>query len=129
MAGLVDRTRVVALRKALKITQKDLAARMKVDVAVVQGWENGQMFPTIKHTKMLESFEDAARSAMNSAPTAVASAAAVDSPASHVDASWADVLADPEFLAAIRKAVANPALREAFIRVARPFADPAERRY
>ncbi|MBI3072423.1 MAG: hypothetical protein HYY84_09945 [Deltaproteobacteria bacterium] len=110
---------VVALRKAVKCTQKDFAARLKVEVAVVQGWEAGTLFPTLKHVKMLGALKSVAES------VAVAGAGTNTSTGTTTSTSRSTGT-DAAFIAALRKALANPELQAELIRAAARYKDPLD---
>ena len=110
---------VIALRKALRCTQKDLALRLDVEVSIVQGWENGALFPTLRHVKMLEGMgihhggTEARRQRSEDGKTGTE--------------EWARALGDAEFMAALRKALANPELRAKIVKIAARFKDPLQK--
>lgn len=98
---------VIALRKALKCTQKDLAARLKVEVGVVQGWEAGTLFPTLKYVKKLAGINNMHHRGTESTEEDTEN----ENRAKKEDSN-------AEFLEALRKALANPELRAEIIRLA-----------
>lgn len=53
MSG-VDKQGIIALRKELACTRRELAAALGVELDIVRAWENGERFPTKKAVAALE---------------------------------------------------------------------------
>lgn len=100
-----------ALRRDLSCTAKELAQALGIEQATVLAWEKGDLFPTKPHIdKML-----ALRA---KGPGAVPRKAKGDAPMK--------VLSDPAVWSVVRKILAHKKLRDEVVKLAAPYADPAE---
>lgn len=103
---------ILALRKQLKLSHRDLATRLGVDVSLVLDWERGVAFPTLASARRLL----ALREGRPVQPSRRGPRQPVE-----------EVLADPELWAIHRKLLVHEELFEQVRRLARDFPDPADR--
>jgi transcriptional regulator with XRE-family HTH domain len=101
-----------ALRTELKLSQKDLAAKLGVEVSLVAAWEKGVAFPTLESARCLEALR-----AGQPLPGR-GKRPAVD--------PLRGLLSDPEFWAVHRKLLAHRDLFEQVRKLARGYSDPGE---
>ena len=100
---------IKAVRKALGVTQRDLAELMELEVALVRDWEKGDRFPTKAHCDKMEALrkdppprkKGRARSPM-------------------------ELLADAGFYTVLRKLLAHAELRAEVEKLAVKYADPLD---
>ena len=102
---------IKALRKELVCTAKELAQALGLEQATVLAWEKGDLFPT-------KAFVDKMRSLQSRGPAAI--------PKKAKGADPMKVLADPSLWELVRKIVAHKKLRDEVVKLAAPYADPAE---
>lgn len=103
---------VKALRKELSCTARELAETLKLEQKEVMAWEKGELFPTKAKVVEMEALRA-------KGPTAVVrkSKGGGDDPFK--------LLADEKLWLLIRKLVANKKLREAVLKLADAYEDPA----
>lgn len=106
---------VKAVRTRLGCTAKDLARALDVDAATIGAWERGELFPTKKHVEALRALDA-------KGPGAVPRTG----PRRGAAASPMAVLADPRLWTVVRKLVAHAALRDAVVKLAESYPDPAD---
>lgn len=104
---------IVALRKELSCTAKELAGALGLEAATITGWERGELFPTKAWIERMEALR--ARG-----PSAIPRKKKAASPT-----PWA-ALADPELWSLLRKLLAHPELRKAATKLAETYDDPAD---
>ena len=104
---------IKALREELSCTARELAAALGLEQDEVLSWERGDLFPTKRLVGKMEELRKRGPSAIprkkKSAP-----------------ASPHALLADPTLWRLLRKLIAHPELRTAVMKLAEPYADPAE---
>ncbi len=101
---------IKAVRRAAGLSQKDLAAALSVDVALVRNWEKGEQFPTRAHCI-----------AMAALP-----ASAPPKGKKAVERTPMELLGDPGFFTLLRKLLAHAPLRTAVEALAADYVDPNE---
>lgn len=98
-----------ALRKAISLTQRELADALEQDIELVRGWERGETFPTRASVLAMEKLrENPPRKAPKKSPTV-----------------W-QLLGDAAFMSLLRKLLANPRLRGELERLAKDIPDPLD---
>lgn len=102
---------IKALRKELVCTAKELAQALGIEQTTVLAWEKGDLFPTKASVDKMELLR--ARG-----PAAI--------PKKAKGAEPMKVLADPALWELVRKIVAHKKLRDEVIKLAAPYADPAQ---
>lgn len=100
---------IKALRKALTLTQRDLAEALDVEVELVRQWEREEAFATKAHCAAME------RLKANPPPKKKGKAP-----------SPMQLLADPGFMLLVRKLLAHPKLRADAERAAAEYPDPLD---
>lgn len=100
---------IKALRKALTITQRELAEVLEVEVDLVRRWERDEAFPTKAHCTAMEK--------LRANPPVKAKTKAL---------SPMQLLGDREFMTLVRKLMAHPALRAEVTRAAAGYTDPLD---
>jgi transcriptional regulator with XRE-family HTH domain len=98
---------ILALRKGLRLTQRQLAEAQNIDVDTVRQGERAEAFPTRGHVEALGVLKDRAP-APRKAPAGPYRA-----------------LADPGFPALLRKLLAHPKLLAEALKLAEAWPDPA----
>jgi transcriptional regulator with XRE-family HTH domain len=106
---------IKALRKELACTAKELAGALDLDQATVLAWERGEKFPTKQYVDRMNALR-------SGGPGAVPRKSAKGAK----EATPMKVLADPALWGLVRKIVAHKALRDAVMRLAADYSDPAE---
>jgi transcriptional regulator with XRE-family HTH domain len=102
---------IKALRKELVCTAKELAQALGIEQATVLAWEKGDLFPT-------KAFVDKMELLRGRGPAAI--------PKKAKGAEPMKVLADPALWELLRKIVAHKKLRDEVVKLAAPYADPAQ---
>ena len=102
---------IKALRKELVCTAKELAQALGIEQATVLAWEKGDLFPT-------KAFVDKMELLRSRRPAII--------PTKAKGAEPMKVLADPALWGLVRKLVAHKKLRDEVLKLAAPYADPAE---
>jgi transcriptional regulator with XRE-family HTH domain len=102
---------VLALRKELKLTQKDLALRLGVDTPLVVAWERGDEFPTLDNARKLVLLREGRP--LETRPRRIQ------------NDPLKGLLNDPEYWAITRKLLAHRELYDQVRRLAKSYADPA----
>jgi transcriptional regulator with XRE-family HTH domain len=102
---------VLALRKELNLTQKDLALRLGVDTRLVVAWERGDEFPTLDNARKLVLLREGRP--LETRPRRI-----------QTD-PLKGLLNDPEYWAITRKLLAHRELYDQVRRLAKSYADPA----
>lgn len=100
---------VVALRKQLKLSQRQLALRLGVEHPLVVQWERGEAFPTLANSRKLLALREGIPLKRRTNPDPLRG-----------------LLNDPEFWEIHRKLLGHRELYEQVKRLARDFADPAK---
>ena len=104
---------LVALRKELSCTAKELAGALGLEAATITAWERGELFPTKAWIGRLEALRARGPGAIPRKKKAAA------------PTPWA-ALADAELWSLFRKLVAHPELRKAASQLAATYDDPAD---
>jgi transcriptional regulator with XRE-family HTH domain len=99
---------IKSLRRAVGLTQRELADALQLEVAQVRDWEKGERFPTRAHCEAME--------ALRANPP----------PRKGRAKSPLELLADPAFFTLLRKLLAHPALRAEVEKLAAGHPDPLE---
>jgi transcriptional regulator with XRE-family HTH domain len=102
---------ILALRKGLKLTQRQLAEALKIDVDTVRRWEREEAFPTRSLVEAL--------GALRERPPP-------RKPAPKGASGPYRALAEPGFPVLLRKLLAHPRLRAEAERLAEAWPDPAD---
>jgi transcriptional regulator with XRE-family HTH domain len=102
---------IKALRKELVCTAKELAQALGIEQMTVLAWEKGDLFPT-------KAFVDKMALLRSRGPAAI--------PKKAKGAEPMKVLADPALWELLRKVVAHKKLRDEVVKLAAPYADPAQ---
>ena len=102
---------IKALRKELTCTAKELAGALGIEQATVLAWEKGDLFPT-------KAFVDEMVQLRSRGPASI--------PKKAKGAEPMKVLADPALWELVRKLVAHKKLRDEVVKLAAPYADPAQ---
>lgn len=102
---------IKALRKDLVCTAKELAHALGIEQATVLAWEKGDLFPT-------KAFVDKMAQLRARGPASI--------PKKAKGAEPMKVLADPALWELLRKLVAHKKLRDEVLKLAAPYADPAQ---
>jgi transcriptional regulator with XRE-family HTH domain len=102
---------IKALRKDLVCTAKELAQALGIEQSTVLAWEKGDLFPT-------KAFVDKMAALRARGPAAI--------PKKAKGAEPMKVLADPALWELVRKIVAHKKLRDEVMKLAAPYADPAQ---
>jgi transcriptional regulator with XRE-family HTH domain len=102
---------IKALRKDLACTAKELAQALGIEQSTVLAWEKGDLFPT-------KAFVDKMAALRARGPAAI--------PKKAKGAEPMKVLADPALWEVVRKIVAHKKLRDEVLKLAAPYADPAQ---
>ncbi len=102
---------IKALRKELVCTAKELAQALGIEQATVLAWEKGDLFPT-------KAFIDKMELLRSRGPASI--------PKKAKGAEPMKVLADPALWELVRKLVAHKKLRDEVLKLAAPYADPAQ---
>jgi transcriptional regulator with XRE-family HTH domain len=97
-----------ALRKRLKLSMKDLADHLDVEVSVVSAWESGTLYATKKHVDLMKALSDHP-----------------PEPKTKLGL-YEGFLSDPRLLVALRKLLANDEMQEELMKLADRYPDPAE---
>jgi len=100
------------LRKELACTAKELAAALGLEQATVMAWEKGELFPTKQVIAKMEALRE-------KGPSAIVRKAKGPS------ADPLKVLADPQLWELVRKLAAHKQLRDAALKLAADYKDPA----
>jgi DNA-binding transcriptional regulator YiaG len=104
---------IKALREELSCTARELAAALGLEQDEVLSWERGDLFPTKRLVGKMEELRKRGPAAIpRKKKSALASPHAL--------------LADPTLWQLLRKLIAHPELRAAVVKLAEPYADPAE---
>jgi DNA-binding XRE family transcriptional regulator len=102
---------IKALRKELVCTAKELAQALGIEQQTVMAWEKGDLFPT-------KAFVDKMELLRSRGPASI--------PKKAKGADPMKVLADPALWELVRKIVAHKKLRDEVVKLAGPYADPAQ---
>lgn len=102
------------LRDELSCTARELAAALDIDQETVLAWERGDLFPTKRLVGLMADLR-------RRGPTAIPRKKKRGAAGSPVEA-----LADPELWRLVRKLLVHPDLRAAALKLAEPYADPAD---
>ena len=102
---------IKALRKDLTCTAKELAQALGLEQSTVLAWEKGDLFPT-------KPMVDKMAQLRARGPAAI--------PKKSKGAEPMKVLADPALWELMRKLVAHKKLRDEVMKLAAPYADPAQ---
>jgi transcriptional regulator with XRE-family HTH domain len=103
---------IKALRKDLACTAKELAAALGIEQATVLAWEKAELFPT-------KAFVDRMNELRAKGPSSIPRKARGDA------GSPMKSLADPQVWELLRKIAAHKKLRDAVVKLAEPYSDPA----
>lgn len=104
---------IKALRQELGCTARELAAALGVEQDAVLAWERGDLFPTKRLVGKMDELRQKGPSAIPKRRRGPAT-------------SPFQAMADPALWRLVRKLVAHPELRAAVMKLAEPYADPAE---
>jgi len=104
---------IKALRQELSCTARELAAALGLEQDAVLAWERGDLFPT---KRLVGKMEELRKKGPSAIPRKKKGAAV----------SPQQLLADPALWRLVRKILAHPDLRAAALKLAEPYADPAE---
>jgi transcriptional regulator with XRE-family HTH domain len=105
---------IVALRKALKCTSRELAEALGVEARLVLDWEREQRFPTKAHVEAMARLREAGPGAV---PKMRGRKGAQASPL--------QLMADPEWWRLLRKLMAHTELRAQVLDLASRYDDPS----
>ena len=100
-----------ALRRELSCTAKELATALGLEQKTVMAWETGELFPTKQYIDAM----DALRA---KGPSAIPRKSRGEDPVK--------ALADPAVWQLVRKIAAHKKLRDAVVKLAAAYPDPAE---
>ena len=103
---------VVELRKAQKLTQKDLGLKLGIETALVVSWERGEAFPTLATARKLYALREGL-------PLETRVRRVQTDPLK-------GLLADAEFWGIVRKLLSSRELYEQVKRMSKSYPDPAE---
>jgi transcriptional regulator with XRE-family HTH domain len=102
---------IVALRKNLKLSQKDLALKLGIETALVVQWEKGEAFPTLANARKL---------------LALAEGRPLETRGRRIQIDpLKGLLNDAEFWGIVRKLLGHRELYEQVRKLAKGYADPA----
>ena len=104
---------IVALRKELRCTPRELGDALGVPAKVVMDWEADERFPTKRYIDAMQQLRERGKAAIvrkRGRP--------------RDDASPMKLLADPELWSVFRKLLAHPELRDAVLKMAAGYDDP-----
>jgi transcriptional regulator with XRE-family HTH domain len=104
---------IKALRKDLACTAKELAAALGIEQATVLAWEKAELFPT-------KALVDRMNELRAKGPSAVPRKARPGDSGSPMKS-----LADPQVWELLRKIAAHKKLRDAVVKLAEAYSDPA----
>lgn len=105
---------IKALRKELSCTARELASALGIEQESVLAWERGDLFPTKRFVVKMEELRRAGPAAVprkKKGPSAI---------------SPVHALANPDVWRLVRKLLAHPELRNAAMKLAESYDDPAD---
>jgi transcriptional regulator with XRE-family HTH domain len=102
---------IKTLRRAVGVTQKQLAQELEIDVVLVRDWEKGERFPTKAHCEQMAALRARPPARKAAAPVALSPMA---------------LLADPAFFLLVRKLLAHAGLRAEVTKLAESHPDPLD---